>query len=142
MIGLLVVGLVAVGAITMDMTRLGTLRAELQNAADAGAHSGAIQLLLPGSTPSEIVDSTVSYAVRNTALQVVPTVDLAETGIWDPGTATFTPTVTAPNAVRIQLSVTPVNLIMELVGVNPPVVHASAIGSSAPGPPPHPAIVK
>ncbi len=135
-VGLLIVGLVTVSAIVIDMSRLSNLSAELQVAADAGAHAGAVQYMLTPGNTTEIVDSAIAYAQRNTAMGVVPTVDVAEMGIWDPITSTFTPGLPNPNAVHIVLSVAPQGLIMEIVGVGPPVVHASAIGSTAtfPGP--------
>ena len=136
-VGLIAVCLVAVGAIAIDMGRLGNLRAELQIAADAGAHAGAVQIVATPGNSGMIVGSARSYAQRNTAMGVVPTIDLAEMGFWDPTTQTFDPASVTPNAVRVQVSVAPQGLIMEIVGVGPPVVHATAIGSTAtfPNPP-------
>lgn len=136
-VGMLFIGLVAIGAMSIDMGRLGVLRAELQVSADAGAHAGAVQMLkTPGNTVA-ILDSARAYAQRNTALQVVPTIDIAEMGVWNPATSTFTPGLPGANAVRVQVSVQSVGLIMEIVGVASPVVHATAIGSTAtfPSPP-------
>lgn len=135
--GLLFVGLVAIAAMSIDMSRLGVLRAELQVAADAGAHAGAVQIAKAPWNATEIVDSARSYAQRNTALQVVPDIDVAEVGFWDPVTSTFDPASGTPNAVRVTVSVQSAGLIMTIVGVDPPLVHATAIGSTAtfPSPP-------
>jgi len=67
---------------------------------------------------------------------VVPTIDVAEMGVWNNVARTFTPGAPNPNAVRITLSVAPQGLIMEILGVGPPVVHATAIGAPVinPGP--------
>ena len=136
-VGLFAVCLVAVGAIAIDMSRLGNLSAELQIAADAAAHAGAVQIVRTPGNSAMIIDSARSYAGRNTAMGVVPTIDVAEMGFWDPTTSTFDASSPSPNAVNVVLSVAPQGLIMEIVGVGPPVVHASAIGSTAtfPNPP-------
>ena len=130
-VGLLFIGLVAVGAMSIDMERLGVLRAELQNSADAGAHAGAVQRLKTPTNFNMIRDTARAYARRNTALQVVPTVELAEMGVWNPITRTFVPDQPNPNAVRVRVSVQSVGLFMEIVGVASPVVRATAIGSIA-----------
>jgi uncharacterized membrane protein len=145
--GLLFIGMVAIAAMSIDMSRLGVLRAELQVAADAGAHAGAVQYSKDPLNTVAILDSARSYAQRNTALQVVPTIDIAEMGVWNSVTSTFTPGLPNPNAVRVQVSVQSAGLIMTIVGVDPPLVHATAIGSTAvfPSPPPptaRPVLVK
>ena len=125
-----------------------TCSAELQVAADAGAHAGAVQYIHdPAEHRRKSSTPRASYAQRNTAMGVVPTIDIAEMGVWDPVTSTFTPGLPNPNAVRVQVSVASVGLHHEIVGVGPPVVHASAIGSTAtfptlPPPTARPVLVK
>lgn len=129
-VGLFFIGLVAAGAMSIDMSRLGILRAELQVSADAGAHAGIVELLQPGPiNTGRMLDSARAYAQKNRALGVVPVIDELEVGHWNGGD--FIPGGSPTNAVHIQVSVQSVGLIMEIVGVPSPVVHATTISSTA-----------
>lgn len=135
-VGLFFIGLIAVGAMTIDMSRLGILRAELQVSADAGAHAGIVEFLQPGPlNTGRMLDSARAYALKNTALGTVVTVDELEVGHWNG--FDFVPAGSPTNAVHIQVSVQSVGLIMEILGVSSPVVHATSIASTAdfPAPP-------
>jgi Flp pilus assembly protein TadG len=47
MLGIMAVTLMSISAISIDFSRLWTLRNELQTSADAAAHAGAVQLTTP-----------------------------------------------------------------------------------------------
>src|SRR5687767_12096847 len=64
MLGIMMVALVSVSAISIDFSRLWALRNELQTSADAAAHAGAIQLLPPNNAANTIATAT-SYANVN-----------------------------------------------------------------------------
>lgn len=85
-----------VAAVTIDVTRLMALRAELQTAVDAAALAGALELATGGGDASR--DTALSYASRNTAEtdSVILSPESVVFGVWDPTATTFTP---LPNAV-------------------------------------------
>jgi hypothetical protein len=85
-----------VAAVTIDVTRLMALRAELQTAVDAAALAGALELATGGGDASR--DTALSYASRNTAETdtVVVSPESVVFGVWDPVAMTFT---ALPNAV-------------------------------------------
>lgn len=90
------VAVMGVAAVTIDVTRLMAIRAELQTAMDAAALAGALELGQGGGDASR--DTAIAYANRNTAetdtVQLQP--DSVVFGNWDPLNRTFTP---LPNAV-------------------------------------------
>jgi Flp pilus assembly protein TadG len=84
------VALLGVMAVTIDVTRLMAIRAELQTAADAAALAGVIELLNDGGDTSR--DTAIAYGLRNTAETdaVVIAPEDVTFGTWDPYTSTFT----------------------------------------------------
>jgi hypothetical protein len=127
MLGIMMVTLVSVSAVSIDFSRLWTLRNELQTSADAAAHAGAIQLLPPNNAGNTISTAT-SYANVNLAMQALVTVDSVELGDWDDDTRTFhtAPPATTIDAVRVVVSRQSSGLIMALLGVNAPRLKARA----------------
>ena len=129
MVGIMMVTLVGISAISIDFSRLWALRNELQTSADAAAHAGAIQLQPPNNAGNVIAAAT-AYANVNKAMQGTVTVDSVEPGDWDDVTRSFTPlpAATHTDAVRVVVSRQSSGLIMGLLGVAPPRLKARAIG--------------
>ena len=127
LVAVLMTGLVAVSAVSVDTNRLLSFRNELQFSADAGAHAGAIQLIEPND-PTHTADTAAAYATRYLAMQHVVRVDSVELGGWDDFSHVFTPGLTPFNAVRIVVSQRPTGLLMSHFGVNSPRVRARAVG--------------
>jgi hypothetical protein len=127
MLGIMIVALVSVSAISIDFSRLWTLRNELQTSADAAAHAGAIQLSAPNNAGQTIAAAT-AYANVNLAMQASVTVDSVELGDWDDAARSFTPGASHTDAVRVVVSRQSTGLIMALMGVAAPRMKARAIG--------------
>ena len=127
LLAVLMVTLVAVSAVSIDTSRLLSLRNELQYSADAGAHAGAIQLIEPND-PAYTIDTAAAYSVRYLAMQGVVRVDSVELGIWDDVTRLFMPGLTPFNAVRVVVSRRTPGLFMSHFGVNSPRIRARAVG--------------
>ena len=130
MLGIMIVALVSVSAISIDFSRLWTLRNELQTSADAAAHAGAIQLSPPNNAGNTISTAT-AYANVNLAMSRSVTVDSVELGDWDDIARTFTSLsagATHTDAVRVVVSRQSTGLIMGLMGVPAPRIKARAIG--------------
>jgi len=127
LVGLMMVALVSVSAISIDFSRLWTLRNELQTAADAGAHAGAVQLAPPNNAG---LTATVaaSYSKLNLAMQDTVTVDAVILGDWDDVSHTFTPNAPVTDAVSVTVSRQSTGLIMSMLGVVQPRLKARAIG--------------
>lgn len=128
---ILFLSLVGVAAVAVDFSRLWTLRNELQTAADAAAHAGAIQLS-PGRfvNAQGVQDTARVYAQRNLAMGNVPVVDSLVLGNWDPNTRTFTAAGTPNNAIRVVTGYTMSGLLMRAFGVQAPRLRAWATGWS------------
>ena len=129
MLGIMMVALVSVSAVSIDFSRLWALRNELQTSADAAAHAGAIQLVPPNNAGLTIATAT-TFANVNTAMAGTVTVDSVELGDWDNIGRTFTPlpAATHTDAVRVVVSRQSTGLIMRLMGVAAPRLKARAIG--------------
>lgn len=127
LVAVLMAALVAVSAISVDMSRMLSLRNELQFSADAGAHAGAIQLIEPNDQ-SFTIDTAAAYAVRYLAMQGVVRVDSVELGGWDDMTRLFIPGLTPFNAVRVVVSRRAPGLLVSHFGVNSPRIRARAVG--------------
>jgi hypothetical protein len=130
LLGIMIIALMALVAIAMDFSRLWALKNELQTAADAGAHAGAIQLLPPNNAAGTIA-SAQQFAGLNLAMQGTVTVDSVELGDWDDVAKTFTPaTPGAPHtdAVNVVVSRQSTGLVMAMLGVPAPRLKARAIG--------------
>jgi Flp pilus assembly protein TadG len=97
------VALLGVMAVTIDVTRLMAIRAELQTAADAAALAGVIELLNDGGDASR--DTAIAYGYRNTAETdaVVIAPEDVIFGTWDPFTNTFTPLPGAAGADAMEV---------------------------------------
>jgi hypothetical protein len=127
--GLLFVVLMGAAAMSIDMSRIWTMRNELQTAADAGALAGAVQLSTPhDASYANVRDSATIIARLNRAQYDTVKVDSVETGVWDDDAATFDLTLPQPhNAVRVVVSHGTNKMIMGLLGVAAPRVKARAI---------------
>jgi len=127
LVAVLMTGLVAVSAVSLDTSRLLSLRNELQFSADAGAHAGAIQLMEPND-PMTTADVAAAYSTRYLAMQGVVHVDSVELGAWDDFNHAFTPGLMPPNAVRVVVSRRAAGLLVSTFGVNSPTIRAHAVG--------------
>lgn len=126
MLAVMMTALVAVSAVSIDASRLLSLRNELQFSADAGAHAGAIQLMEPND-PTYTADTAAAYSTRYLAMQAVVQVDTVELGGWDDFTGAFNPGLTPFNAVRVVVSRRAPGLIVSHFGVNSPRISARAV---------------
>ncbi len=127
LVAVLMAGLVAVSAVSIDTSRLLSLRNELQFSADAGAHAGAIQLIEPND-PSYTIDTAAAYSLRYLAMQGVVRVDSVELGGWNDMDHAFIPGLTPFNAVRVVVSRRAQGLLLSHFGVNSPRIRARAVG--------------
>ena len=126
--GLMFLILMGAGAMAIDMSRIWTMRNELQTAADAGALAGAIQMTSPNNDPADVPDTARIIARKNLAQYDTVHVDGVTTGVWDDLAATFDSTVPLPhNAVRVEVSHGTNKMIMGLFGIAAPRVKARAI---------------
>lgn len=126
--GILVVGLMAAAAVSIDLTRTWAFRNELQTSADAAALAGAVQLGGGSLVANQALDSARAYAAKNRALKDLVTVELAELGHWNDTTAQYTSGGTPNNAVRVVVNHNVTNLWMSgLLGSSPFTVRARAI---------------
>lgn len=126
-LGIMAVTLMSISAISIDFSRLWTLRNELQTSADAAAHAGAIQLLPPNNAGTTVAVAS-SYANANLAMQGTVTVDSVILGDWDDITRTFIPGAPHTDAVSVTVSRQSTGLIMSMMGVVQPRLKARAIG--------------
>ena len=130
MLGIMIVTLVGISAISIDFSRLWSLRNELQTSADAAAHAGAVQLSPPNN--AWLTDSVArAFASANLAMAGSVTVDSVELGDWDDIGKTFTPAAPHTDAVRVVVSRQSSGLIMSILGVLPPRLKARAITGKA-----------
>ena len=74
LVAVMMTALLAVSAVSIDSSRLHSLRNELQFSADAGAHAGAIQLMEPND-PMSTADVAAAYSTKYLAMQGVVQVD-------------------------------------------------------------------
>ena len=131
--GLLFMVLMAVSAMAVDMSRIWTMRNELQTAADAGALAGAIQLSPPhqrgGGSGTNVRDTATWAARSNLALYDTVRVDSVNAGIWDDAAATFANSNwNNATAVEVVVSHGTNKLIIGALGIAAPRVKARAIG--------------
>jgi hypothetical protein len=125
--GLMFLVLMGAAAMAIDMSRIWTMRNELQTSADAAALAGAVQLTTPHD-PADVTDSATVIARLNRAQYDTVHVDLVQTGIWDDDAATFDPTQPVPhNAVKVEVSHGTNKMLMGLFGIAAPRVKARAI---------------
>ena len=127
LVAVVMTAMLAVSAVSIDSSRMLSLRNELQFSADAGAHAGAIQLMEPND-PMSTVDVAVAYSTQYLAMQGVVQVDSVELGHWDDFQHAFVPGLTPPNAVRVVVSRRTPALVMSHFGVNSPRIRARAVG--------------
>ena len=126
LVGIMMVSLISISAISIDFSRMWALRNELQTSADAAAHAGAIQLLPPNN--AGVTDSVArAFANVNHAMAGIVTVDSVELGDWDDAAKTFTAGAAHTDAVSVVVSRQSTGLIMRLVGVAEPRIKARAI---------------
>lgn len=99
--------LVLIMAFVMDLSQMYAQTNQVQTAADAGAHAGALQLIIGDSM--HVPDTALAFSGRNTVLTHNASFsrDSVKCGTWDAATATFTSTSVsatcgdAANAVRV-----------------------------------------
>jgi Flp pilus assembly protein TadG len=129
--GLLFMVLMAVSAMAVDMSRIWTMRNELQTAADAAALAGAVQLTPPhvrGGGGGNITDTATWAAKANTALYDTVSVESVHWGIWDDDAATFTASsFTNATAVEVVVKHGTNKLIMGALGIAAPTIKARAV---------------
>jgi hypothetical protein len=126
-VGISMLSLMAITALSLDFSRIWSLKNELQTSADAGAHAGAIQLSPPNN--AGLTDSVARfYALTNPAMQGTVTIDSVQLGDWDDIGKTFTPGAPVTDAVNVVVSRQSTGLIMQLFGVPLPRLKARAIG--------------
>ena len=123
--GLLFMTLMGAAAMAIDMTRIWTMRNELQTAAEAGALAGAVQLVDPHDK-TYVADTAAVFIGLNTAMQDAITVDSIQIGHWDDVTQTFTKNGAPNNAVHTVVSHNTTKLIMGALGIAAPKVKARA----------------
>jgi len=120
MTAILTMSMMALFAIVLDFSRMGSLRNELQVSADAGALAGAIQML-PGKyapgTPQATINAGASasasaYVASNPAMQGTATVDSVVFGNWNNNTKVFTPGLAPIDAITIVASRQSAGLMM------------------------------
>jgi putative Flp pilus-assembly TadE/G-like protein len=128
--GLLFMVLMAVSAMAVDMSRIWTMRNELQTSADAGALAGAIQLTPPHQPAGNRMIDTATWAARaNFALYDTVHVDSVNHGVWDDAAGTFTAGGSLNNATAVEVVVShgTNKLIIGALGIAAPRVKARAV---------------
>jgi hypothetical protein len=86
MVGVMIIALMLIAAISVDASRIFAAKNELQTAADAAALAGAVQLLEDSTGAG---DSARTYAMRNQVEnRAIDSVDVAY-GVWRPATREF-----------------------------------------------------
>ena len=119
LVAVLIVVVGGMAAFAVDLARIYSGVNEMQTGADAAALAGAIQFKNSGANPTTAVQS---FASRNNAFGSaisIPAGDI-QGGLWDPATATFTPSATwaTNNAVRVFTRSTPALAFGRLMGRN------------------------
>jgi hypothetical protein len=123
--GLMFMALMGVAAMAVDMSRIWTMRNELQTAAESGALAGAVQLVDP-HLPAFAEDTARVAIGMNTAMYDVITVDTVDVGHWDDLTQTFTKDEAPINAVHTVVSHPTSRLIIGAFGIGSSRVRARA----------------
>jgi Flp pilus assembly protein TadG len=127
MVAIWFVMFVAVGSISADLSRYYVVTTELQNAADAAALAGAVNLsLTPGSSPESIVDADVVAFVAATqradGKPLTVTANAVRMAFYTPGTNGAQGTISyalngrRPNAVTVDVVGTPRGFFAQLLG--------------------------
>jgi Flp pilus assembly protein TadG len=133
--------LLGFAAFGVDLSQMGAYRSELQRAADAGAHAGAIQLTKTRYDSAAAIAS--SFATSNVVFGKVPTVDLVEYGTWNNANGTFTvicstgvtcsaATVKTADAIRITVHGSGTNIFAGILGFFGFTITTKAVGWAAP----------
>ena len=128
-------------AMAVDLSQMGAYRSELQRAADAGAHAGAVQLTKTRYDSAAAI--AISFSTSNLVFGSAPTVDLVEYGTWNNATATFTvlcsngvtcsaATVKPADAIRITVHGTGTNWFAGILGAFGFTITTKAVGWAAP----------
>ncbi len=142
---MITVVLMGIAAFAIDLSRMYAYQSELQRAADAAAHAGAIELNKAGFDNADSV--ATAFVDTNTVEGDSATIDSIEFGVWNPtqpDSTAFTSLCKSPcsaavadsaNAMRVSLSGGPTDAIFaELIGQTPSAtaIKASAIAWLAP----------
>ena len=98
MVGVFIVALMLIAAVSVDASRIFSAKNELQTAADAAALAGALQLLEDSSTA---LDTARIYARRNWVEQQLIDSVAIEYGVWRPADREFIPGGDPKDAVRV-----------------------------------------
>jgi Flp pilus assembly protein TadG len=128
-------------AMAVDLSQMGAYRSELQRAADAGAHAGAIQLTKSRYDSAAAI--AISFATSNVVFGSAPTVDLVEYGTWNNTTGTFTvicstgvtcsaATVKPADAIRVTIHGSGTNYFAGILGFFGFTITTKAVGWAAP----------
>jgi hypothetical protein len=138
LVGVFFAAVIAIGALTWDMSRLANLKAELQQSADAGAHAAIDAMIRAPANCPLILSRADAYALANLAMEGQVTVESTEVGIWIgnsfvnflPNCFLYIPGV--HNAVQVVVSRQSTGLVMTAFGVAPPRVTATALAWRCP----------
>lgn len=132
--GIMLVGLMAAAAVSIDLSRTWAFRNELQTAADAAALAGAVQLGGGSLDPTTYGTVARQYAHTNSVLRDSVTVELVERGNWNDSLGVFNDSAAATggglplNAVRVVVNHDVTSLWGRgLLGVLPFKIRARAI---------------
>jgi hypothetical protein len=127
-------------ALAVDLSQMGAYRSELQRAADAGAHAGAIQLTKARYDSAAAIAS--SFTAANVVFGKAPTIDAVEYGTWNNTASTFTlicaglacdsTTVKSANAIRVSVHGAGSTIFAGILGALGFSVQTKAIGWAAP----------
>jgi hypothetical protein len=127
-------------AFAVDLSQMGAYRSELQRAADAGAHAGAIQLTKTRYDSAAAI--AVAFADSNVVFGVVPTLDSVEYGNWNNATGVFTnlctgvscsaASVKTADAVRITIHGSGKTMFAGILGFFGFTITTHAVGWAAP----------
>lgn len=137
------VSFVSVLALAVDFGRLDNLKADLHTSADAAALAGAVELIpLPPHNGNFAADTATAYAAGNPAMQADITVVSIQCGFWIDAFQLYLPNFlgTPPsycvggltNAIQVTVSRQSSGLFMEILGITPPNVRASARAAVTP----------
>jgi hypothetical protein len=121
MAALMLTALVGMAALVVDLGWLYVVRGELQNAADAGALAGVVELVLSGPTDAEPM--AVAYATQSTHYRITQP---------KPGPGAVQVTFPAPDRVRVRVGPTQVQTIFaRVLGIQTADVSAVAVARTA-----------
>lgn len=133
LVAILMTVIIGFAGITIDMSRLYVMRAQLQTTADATAIAGIVEV--NDKRPTNAPTAALVYAPLNAVERQTPTMNAAnvEGGSWNFTTNTFTPlaswTDPALNSVRTTATYTASYTLARVFGVTTKTVQARAVAA-------------